>query len=238
MHHTRRQFLLSTAAVGATAAACAPTTASGGMHIVLVGDSIFDNATYVAGKPSVIELLEAELGARGRASLLAKDGDVVAKIAAQLRRLPADATHLVVSVGGNDALQHTGLLDKAIASSRELLAELASLHAAFRSAYRDMLAAVGKLGKPTAVCTIYDSNFEPPKKVLADVALTVFNDAILRCAGEAGVPVIDLRRIFTERRDYANAIEPSEIGGAKMVRTIVAVAEGHRFAEQRTAIYA
>ena len=240
MTHTRREILLSTASAGVVAASAHATSqgdARAARHVVLLGDSIFDNGVYVPGKPSVIEQLGQELGERGKATLLAKDGDVTASIAGQLAKLPKDATHLVLSVGGNDALQHTGLLDKAMKNSAELLAELAAIHARFRRAYAQMLAAVLMHERPTAVCLIYDSNFDGPKKQLADVALSVFNDAILRCAGAAGVPVLDLRRIFTERKDYANPIEPSEVGGGKMVKAIVRVTEEHDFAKGRTTIY-
>jgi hypothetical protein len=240
MTHTRRQFLLASASAGAVAAgahARGPQGVPVTRHIGLLGDSIFDNGVYVPGKPAVIEQLRKELSEPSKATLLARDGDVTASVAGQLARLPKDATHLVVSVGGNDALQHTGLLDKAIKNSAELLAELAEVHARFRKAYARMLATVLEQGRPTVVCTVYDSNFDPPKKALADVALAVFNDCILRSAGDAGVPVIDLRRIFSERKDYANPIEPSETGGAKMVKAIIRVIEEHDFGKRRATLY-
>ena len=207
------------------------------MHVVLLGDSIFDNGRYVVGKPSVIDQLGTELGDRGKATLLAEDGSVCADVARQVATVPDDATHLVVSAGGNDALRNAGLLDRDIANSKELFAELAQVHAAFRTRYATMLHAVIDRGKPVAVCTVYDSNFDPPRKALADVALSVFNDAIIRCACDAGVPVIDLRRIFTARADYANDIEPSEIGGAKMAKAIVRVAAEHPFTSRSTMLY-
>lgn len=100
-----------------------------------------------------------------------------------------------------------------------------------------MLDAVLARGKPTAVCTIYDSNFESPKKELADVALSVFDDAILRCASERGVAVIDLRRIFRDRKDYANSIEPSDIGGEKLVQAMLGVVQSHDFTGRQTVLY-
>lgn len=240
MADTRRQFLSSTAAAAAMAGAACTATANSpraATHIVLLGDSIFDNGRYVRGKPSVIEQLAAELSTNGKATLLASDGDLTADVAGKLQHLPADATHLVVSAGGNDALRHTGLLRKAIENSAELLSDLATIREQFRGRYAAMLDAVLRLGKPTAVCTVYDSNFEQPEKGLADVALCVFNDAIIRCAAAAGVPLIDLRRIFSDPADYANPIEPSEIGGAKMVKVIVQLAAGHDFTQRRTAVY-
>ena len=73
-------------------------------HLVLLGDSIFDNAIYVPDGPSVIDHLRTILPAEWRATLLANDGDVTADVEGQLLKLPADATHLIISVGGNDAL--------------------------------------------------------------------------------------------------------------------------------------
>ncbi|HEY1387763.1 MAG TPA: GDSL-type esterase/lipase family protein, partial [Ktedonobacterales bacterium] len=74
-------------------------------HVVLLGDSIFDNQSYVQrGEPDVIRQLRAHLPADWEATLLAVDGNVTADIRRQLAHLPTDATHLVISVGGNDAL--------------------------------------------------------------------------------------------------------------------------------------
>jgi hypothetical protein len=66
----------------------------------------------------------------------------------------------------------------------------------------------------------------------------VFNDVILRCAVDAGVPVVDLRRIFREPADYANPIEPSAIGGSKMVKVIARVVAEHDFAGGRCTLWA
>ena len=77
-------------------------------HVVLLGDSIFDNAAYVAGGPDVVRQLRDILPSGWRATLNALDGAVIADLPQQLQKLPSDATHLVVSVGGNDALGEVG----------------------------------------------------------------------------------------------------------------------------------
>src|SRR6188472_4484107 len=79
-------------------------------HIVLLGDSIFDNARYVPGGPSVIEHLRRILPGGWRATLLARDGSVTADVARQLAAVPEDATHLVISAGGNDALEQGSVI--------------------------------------------------------------------------------------------------------------------------------
>jgi len=71
-------------------------------HVVLLGDSIFDNAAYVPGQPRLTE----QVAAYGHeVSLLAVDGSVTADVVGQSQKISAAATHLALSVGGNDALQ-------------------------------------------------------------------------------------------------------------------------------------
>jgi hypothetical protein len=127
-------------------------------HVVLLGDSIFDNDRYVPGGPSVIEHLRKFLPAGLRATLLARDGAGTAELQRQLELLPDDATHLVVSVGGNDALDHSGLLlHEPAGSFAEVLSRLAEIQEQFRQDYRAMLQRVLNACRPTAVCTVYDS---------------------------------------------------------------------------------
>src|SRR5580658_10352230 len=83
-------------------------------HIVLLGDSIFDNARYVPDRPPVIEQLRRGLPPGWKATLLAVDGDVTADVAGQMASLPGDATHLFVSVGGNDALGQIPVLQETV----------------------------------------------------------------------------------------------------------------------------
>lgn len=69
--------------------------------VVLLGDSIFDNKAYVQPhEPDVQQQLQTLLGQGSQAVLLAVDGSTTQGIADQLRRLPANPTHLVLSVGG------------------------------------------------------------------------------------------------------------------------------------------
>src|SRR5688500_2100368 len=90
-------------AAGATALAAAAGYGAGqgirGMpHIVLLGDSIFDNAAYVASGPDVVRQVRDILPPGWRATLQARDGAFIADVTEQLQRVPADASHLVVSV--------------------------------------------------------------------------------------------------------------------------------------------
>lgn len=207
-------------------------------HVVLLGDSIFDNAAYTRGGPDVIRQLCEQLPEGWKAALRAVDGDITRDVKAQLVGVPADATHLVVSVGGNDALGHTGILQQSARSFAEVLASLAQIAEGFEREYRRMLEAVLERGLPTVVCTIYNGRFpDATMQTLTSTALTVFNDVITRQAFLAGVPLIDLRLICTEDADYANPIEPSSRGGDKIARAIVRAVTEHDFTRRRTEVF-
>jgi hypothetical protein len=83
-----------------------------------------------------------------------------------------------------------------------------------------MLDAVLARGLPVTLCTIYEGNLGPPAHRLAAVALAVFNDVVLRAAAARGLDVIELRLVCTEPADYANPIEPSVRGGAKIAAAV------------------
>jgi hypothetical protein len=192
-------------------------------HVVLLGDSIFDNAAYVNGAPDVAAQLRQELPPDWKCTLLALDGDVIAGVARQLRSVPPDATHLVVSVGGNDALGYAPLLQEQPSSVAEALAILGSAQDNFAASYFAMLTAVVAQGLPAAACTIYDTPPSEPGQRVIRAALCLFNDSITRAAFSLGTAVIDLRLICTEDSDYANPIEPSAHGGRKIARAIASL---------------
>jgi len=203
-------------------------------HIVLLGDSIFDNAAYTEGGPDVVTQLRGLLPTGWSATLAAVDGAQAADVAAQLAQVDAAATHLVLSVGGNDALMASGLLDEPVYSSADALRLIAATVREFETRYRAAVAACLARGLPLAVCTIYHGNFpDPDYRERAIVALTALNDAIVRTACAHGLDVIDLRAVCDLPQDYANPIEPSSIGGAKIARAIARVATGAGTASAR-----
>jgi GDSL-like Lipase/Acylhydrolase family len=189
-------------------------------HIMLLGDSIFDNGAYTLGEPDVVSHLRRRLPAPWRATLLAVDGATTASIPEQIARTPPDASHLVLAVGGNDALMNQDLLSTPVRSSAETLALFARRVAQFEAAYRRAVDAVAALGRETTICTIYNGNFDEPQATLARVALTTFNDVILRVGFERALTVIELRLVCDMREDYANPIEPSGRGGEKIAAAI------------------
>jgi lysophospholipase L1-like esterase len=190
-------------------------------HVVLLGDSIFDNAAYTGGAPDVVRQLRRRLPQGSKATLGAVDGGRIGDVREQLRLLPADATHLILSVGGNDALGHIDFLGAPAGSTAEALLGLAEIAADFERGYNDMLDEVLARGLPTAICTIYYPRFpDTTLQTIAVTAQTVFNDCIVRAALVHRLPLLDLRFVCTEEEDYADPIEPSAQGGEKISRAI------------------
>lgn len=206
-------------------------------HVVLLGDSIFDNASYVPGGPPVVEQVRHALPPGSQSTLLAIDGDVTPGVARQLARVPTDATHLMVSTGGNDALGESGILWQPARTVGDALQLLHEVRTRFRRDYRAMLTSLLAARKPTAVCTIYDAipNLIPAQVV----ALAGFNEVILYEAVRAAVPVLDLRLVCNDPSDYStiSPIEPSVQGGAKIARAIAALVAEHDFTRTGTRLY-
>lgn len=191
-------------------------------HLVLLGDSIFDNGAYTGGGPAVIDQVRTRMPVGWRATLAAVDGSTIASVAAQLTKFPADADRLVLSVGGNDVLRHAELLERPVSRSAQAVAMIGHAARGFEAAYRAMLPPFLQLDRRLAICTIYSGNFSDADfQRVASVALSPFNDAIIRIGVEHGLTIIDLRLVCNAPADYANPIEPSSIGGAKIADAII-----------------
>jgi len=162
-----------------------------------------------------------------KATLLAIDGSVAEDVPRQTGRIPADATHLALSVGGNDALRESSVIEAPVASAGQALGLLANIADRFARDYGNAVEACLDRRLPLAVCTIYNGLFpDPIFQRIATIAVMVFNDVILRAAIRHALPVIDLRAICVAPEDYANPIEPSSVGGEKIARAIAGVATG------------
>jgi hypothetical protein len=191
-------------------------------HVILLGDSIFDNAAYTEGGPDVVTQLRGLLPRGWSATLSAVDGAVVSDLAGQLARMPADATHLVVSAGGNDALGHIGLLEREARTVGEGLSLLAQAVEGFAQQYHEAVRLLRRPGLPLTLCTVYEGSFPDPSfQRVAAASVALFDDIILRAAAAASLSVIELRLVCRAAEDYANPIEPSSVGGAKIARAIV-----------------
>ena len=191
-------------------------------RIALLGDSIFDNKSYVGSDPDVVGHLRRLAPENWEFDLLAVDGNLVRHVSQQLRGLSEEVTHLVVSAGGNNAISNSDILPMKAETAAEVFSSLADRTEAFEREYRAMLRELAAAGRPYAVCTIYYPNFpDPIVQRIAKAALASFNDIILVLAAEHCLPILDLRLVCNETTDYANEIEPSGKGGEKIAAAMI-----------------
>lgn len=205
-------------------------------HVVLLGDSPFDNAAYIKGGLSIIEKLRLHLPPDWQATLLAHDGDVIEDVLAQTKKLPADASHLIISCGINDALEQLGLLQEPTTSIIAGLNILARAAKVFTSRYHSMLEHVKTLNKNVVVCILYNPPQLDPGTLMA---LALVNDMIVHEVVRAGLSLVDLRLICNERSDYSpiSSFDVSESGGEKIASVIAGILTPDGFAKTSCGIY-
>lgn len=248
MNLNRRQLIGSAAsccalpALNSAAPAAATVRAATAAHkfnVVLLGDSVFDNQRYIGVGPALSEQVRGQLNEDFAVTLLAVDGHTTRDIAQQLKRLPADATHLVLSVGGNDALAKSGILQQPATHASEVFLALADIRESFARDYQRMLDQVASTQLPVVLSTIYDPRFEDARhQQMCVAALSIFNDVITRAAVSRNWPLLDLRVMFSAPDDYANAIEPGVKGGEKLARAIAKAIQTRGTLTGQSAVYA
>jgi hypothetical protein len=191
--------------------------------LALLGDSILDNQPYVEPAPDTAAHLRGLLGASWSVELLARDGATMADLPYQLRHLPRPTTCAVLSIGGNDALEHISLLGQSVSRAADILGPLADIGSAFRERYEPLVTQIRGQVERLIVCTIY----EPPlidqfTARMATVPLAILNDQIIRTAAEQRLDVLELRSVCTDPADFVQDIEPSPEGARKIARSLAA----------------
>ena len=192
-------------------------------HVILLGDSVFDNNIYITSGNSVMKHLAEITPEHVTFTLIAKDNTKTSAMQEQLRNIPNDATHLIVSCGGNDALANTDIFQLQCKNVAEALALVEQRIRIFDVDHARMILWLAKFNLPTTLCTIYDADFPYPDNIVVKSALRMFNEIIMTNSILANMPVLDLRNIFTESRDFVNTWEPSRVGGQKLAESLVRI---------------
>lgn len=191
--------------------------------LVLLGDSILDNAPYTDPAPDTtthLQRLLPDWSVRRHA----QDGAVMALLDGQLEEMETDASVAVLSIGGNDAVAHIGLLEDREVGAGSFLDELLSMADDFEGRYEPVARAVAARCERTILCTIYEVPLEPPVYARrVRVPLALLNDRVVRVASRIGAEVLELRTVCTTPEDFVLQIEPSAQGAAKIAHAIAAV---------------
>jgi lysophospholipase L1-like esterase len=196
--------------------------------LLLLGDSILDNAPYTSPEPDTAAHLRALVGAEWAVELLARDGATMRDMQQQLDRIISPAATSFLSIGGNDLIPYIGLLSRQAVDAPDIFAELLQIAENFAQLYEQVASMLAMRVERAVLCTIYEVRLEPHLFAqLARVPLAVFNDRIVRTAARLGLEVLELRDVCTERSDFVRQIEPSAQGARKIAAAIAAVVQGH-----------
>ena len=221
--------------------------------IYLLGDSIIDNAPYVKKYEKDVE--------SHLTSMFRCDSQIIIKNRAVDGHTMKDlldnqlsneglneATHIVMSIGGNDLLQNISFLQmtsklsevmdkdarigkwgaRELNPSRNKVFEETyfEIIKPMQQKYESIVANLSNYRAKLLLCTVYEGDLVDSDE-FSDVIyssktmLSIFNDLVYRTAQKYNGDVLELRNIFISSEDYANPIEPSHIGGEKLAKSIV-----------------
>ena len=198
-------------------------------ELVLLGDSIIDNKTYVLdGEFSVLEHIKSKTEIP--VTQLALDGATTDDVLDnQLSNISSEASHIVLSVGGNDLLNEIGfLMEDFKYTPNQVLERCYSLIAPVTKKYESIVTTLqtSKIRANLLLCTVYEGDLEG-SVMYDDIAissrtmLSLFNDSVYKTHNMFKTGILELRHIFTNKEDYANPIEPSHQGGVKLADKLV-----------------
>jgi hypothetical protein len=194
--------------------------------VLVCGDSVFDNTPYVGEGGRDFHSHLSELVDGWEIAFRALDGAVARQVINEQIETSDSFDAVVLSVGGNNALQHLPLLESPESMSfLEMAQVLADIQGRFRKDYAATLRQAGSASDRLLVATIYRPRFHldgyPEQVIFAiEPLLSVFNDVIQEEARRAGAELLDLREISVSDDDFANPIEPSDAGGRKIASKI------------------
>ncbi len=188
-------------------------------HVVLIGDGLGDLARLQQQGPGT---LEGKLmpGRRDPWTLTVLLADQIVS-SSHLLNFPTDATHIVISIEGNHAIQDSGLLAGKPDSMENGLARLSYAADQFEDKVEALIRAAQETRLPTVICSMWPPRYPVPTHQRAAVAaLGIFNSRILRRAVDARISLVDLGRVCSEQEDYADHTMLSRSGLQKAANVI------------------
>ena len=198
-------------------------------RVVLFGDSIIDNKTYVShGEFSVLEHLENI--SNYEYIQVAYDGHTTFDVQNKQLHLSTilKPSHIVLSVGGNDLLQNLSHVSKGpVSNINEAVSGIQQhIFEPLEQRFETIIEELSSQRANLLICTVYEGDLgrtDEFKDVLdsSKIMVSSFNDIVYKTAKKYNADVLELREIFITSDDYANPIEPSHIGGEKLAKSIV-----------------
>ena len=184
--------------------------------IVLLGDSILQNSSYVPRGKAVEDIISKK--SNGTCHCYAKNNAKTYEIQNQVTSIPLDLnnsnTTIFLSAGGND------ILDKYVERNDPNLNDLDYLNTIF-GAYKNLVKTI-KTKMDHAKLVLLDVYYPKSTKYLPYTnIITTWNHKIYNYAKENNLSVLRISTILTKTDDFILEIEPSETGGEKIGQNIL-----------------
>ena len=190
-----------------------------GRHVVLLGDALLEAYSSIDKTPGKFEddLLP---GTRDQWKISVVSATEVERAGTSLV-LPKDATHAIVFIEGNHAIEQSGLLHSTSDSCAQTLEQLSLAADEFERTLGRLIHVAQAARLVIMVCTMPTPNYKDPlRQRTACAALAVFNDRVTKRAAAARVAVIDLRLICNEAEDFDRPTRLSKGGLQKAANVI------------------
>lgn len=185
--------------------------------IVLLGDSILKNNSYVPDGKAVDNIIEERNDKNIELYSLAENNSKIVDVYSQINKIPLDinnkSTTIFLSSGGNDILsfyvdQHgdttdTGFLNTMLAAYKKLVKSIQTRMDLCQIVLLDVY-------YPTS------NQFAQYKPILEE-----WNSLIATYARENSLGLLQISQIVTSNDDFTLGIEPSEKGGEKIAQSIL-----------------
>ena len=184
--------------------------------IILLGDSILQNSSYVPRGKAVEDIMSKKLNSS--CHCYAKNNAKTYEIQNQVTNIPLELnnsdTTIFLSAGGND------ILDKYVERNDPNLNDFDYLNTIF-GAYKNLVKTI-KTKMDHAKLVLLDVYYPKSAKYLPYTnIITTWNHKIYEYAKENNLSVLRISTILTKPEDFTLEIEPSEVGGEKIVDFII-----------------
>ncbi len=185
-------------------------------NIVLLGDSILKNNSYVKNGQSIEDILREKKG--DNLYCLALNNSTVVDVYSQIDSIPIELnnenTTVFLSSGGNDILsQYVDKHDSDVSDSNVLNV----IFIAYKNMVKSLLVKMNKV-KIVLIDIYYPTSnqFSQYKPIVQE-----WNKMLEKYAREKSYGLIQISKSVTASDDFTLSIEPSEKGGEKIARSIL-----------------
>ena len=184
--------------------------------IVLLGDSILKNNSYVKNGLSIEDILRDKRG--DNLHCLALNNSTVVDVYSQIDSIPLELnnenTTIFLSSGGNDILsQYVDKRDSDVSDSQVLNV----IFIAYKKMVKSLQTKMNQ-SKIVLIDIYYPTSnqFSQYKPIIQE-----WNNMLEKCAREKSFGLIQISKNVTESDDFTLSIEPSEKGGEKIAQSIL-----------------